>query len=64
VPNDARAIAGLRGAEFEVHMAKGRQAAVGKRFPEAVKEFEEALELSPGSTDAKAALQRAREGKP
>jgi tetratricopeptide (TPR) repeat protein len=64
VPNDAKATASLKGAQYAGHMFEGRKAANAKRFPDAIREFEEALKLSPNNPEATGALKRAREGKP
>jgi hypothetical protein len=45
-------------------MDNGKKALAARRFPDAVKEFEEALKLVPTSAEAKNLLQRARAGKP
>jgi cytochrome c-type biogenesis protein CcmH/NrfG len=45
-------------------MSEGQQALASKRFPDAVRAFEEALKLVPNDAAATAALKRAREGKP
>jgi hypothetical protein len=45
-------------------MADGQKALTAKKFPDAVREFEAALKLTPGHADATALLKRAREGKP
>ena len=61
VPTDAKAAAAVR---FTQHMADGQRLLAARRFPDAVKEFDEALQLSPGHPDATQFLKRAREGRP
>jgi tetratricopeptide (TPR) repeat protein len=50
--------------EFTRHMTEGQKLLAAKRFAEAAREYEAALKLQPGNTEATAALKRAREGKP
>jgi hypothetical protein len=49
---------------FNAYMGVGRSEHAAKRYAEAVKAYEEALKRMPNQADAKAALQRARAGKP
>jgi tetratricopeptide (TPR) repeat protein len=64
VANDPRAAAGLRNAEYQLHMTEGEKLLAARRFPDAAKEFEEALKIVPNSADAKGYLQKAKSGKP
>jgi tetratricopeptide (TPR) repeat protein len=64
VPNDPRAGAAARNAAFLLHWTNGQKAHAARRFADAVKEYEEALQLAPSNADVKNALQRARQGKP
>jgi tetratricopeptide (TPR) repeat protein len=64
VPNDPRAGTSVRNANFLLHWSNGQKAHAARRFPDAVKEYDEALKLSPNNADVKNALQRARQGKP
>jgi tetratricopeptide (TPR) repeat protein len=63
VPGDAKAAAGLRSAEYLLHMSEGMKLLAAKRFADAAKEFEEALKLFPTSADAKKYLEKAKSGK-
>jgi cytochrome c-type biogenesis protein CcmH/NrfG len=64
MPDDAKALVGLRNAQFGLHMAAGRSAQAAKHFADAVREYEEALKFQPGNAEAAAALKRAKDGKP
>jgi cytochrome c-type biogenesis protein CcmH/NrfG len=63
-PKDAKAAAGLRDAQYLLHMTDGEKLLAARRFADATKEFEEALKLFPNSADAKKDLQKAKSGKP
>jgi hypothetical protein len=45
-------------------MAEGQKAMAAKRYADAVRDFEEALKVSPGNAEATAALKKAKEAKP
>jgi tetratricopeptide (TPR) repeat protein len=64
IPNDPKAAAALKTADFNVHLEEGKKLHAGKRYPEAVKEFEEALKLFPNDMDARAWLQKAKNRMP
>jgi tetratricopeptide (TPR) repeat protein len=64
VPNDAKATAALKSAEFNSHMAEGKKLADAKKFADAAKEYEEATKIFPDNKEAKDALKRAKDGKP
>jgi cytochrome c-type biogenesis protein CcmH/NrfG len=49
---------------FDKLMMQGKTAATAKKFPDAIKAYEAALQLKPNDPEAAAALKRAREGKP
>ena len=55
-PGDVDSTVGL-------HMARGRKALAGGKFPEAAREFEETLRISPKNAEAARALQQARQGR-
>jgi tetratricopeptide (TPR) repeat protein len=63
-PGDARAAGAVRNAQLLQHLTSARAAHAARRFPDAVREYEEALKLQPANAEVKAALQRARAGKP
>jgi len=63
-PNDTRAAAGLRQADYGAHMAEGQKLLAARKFPEAAREFEAALKLNPASNDARSHLQKARTNMP
>ncbi|MBY0527819.1 MAG: tetratricopeptide repeat protein [Gemmataceae bacterium] len=70
VPNDKAALAGLkqaqagiqdvRQAEFDKNMREGNAALKARKFVEAIKEFEEALKISPGDKTALAGIKQAQ----
>jgi tetratricopeptide (TPR) repeat protein len=64
MPGDVRATAAIRNVQFLSYMAAARAAHAARRFADAVKGYQEALKLQPANTEAKAALERARAGKP
>ncbi len=64
LPNDPRAVAALKKAEFALHLAEGQKALALRHFPEAVREFEAARALEPGHPAAAAGLKQAKEGAP
>lgn len=61
VPGDPTATAHLRAAEYGEHLIQGYEALAAKRFSDAVREAEAALQLFPGSAGAADLLKRARE---
>ncbi|HEV3084665.1 MAG TPA: hypothetical protein VGY66_33185 [Gemmataceae bacterium] len=63
MPNDAKATAALRKADFNAHMAEGQKQLTARKFTEATREFEIAVNLDPRSTEARTQLQKARSGK-
>ena len=63
VPNDAKAAASLRAAEFQQHLAEGQRLHAAKKYADAVREYEEALKRSPDDAEAKRLLQKAKENK-
>src|SRR5207248_1139524 len=50
--------------EFDRLVGQARAAAGARKFPEAIRHYEDALKLKPNDPEATAALKRAREGKP
>jgi hypothetical protein len=62
-PNDPKATAGLRNAQFQDHLAEGNKLLNGKKFPAAAKEFEAALQLMPNNPQAAEGLKKAKAGK-
>ena len=73
LPGDKTAQDGLQAAQaaemrrkqdFDRHMSQGKAAATAKKFPEAIRHYEEALKVKPNDPEATAALKRGREGKP
>jgi hypothetical protein len=63
MPNDAGATAALRNADFHSHLAEGQKLLAARKFPEATRELEAAVNLDPHSNEAKTLLQKARTGK-
>jgi tetratricopeptide (TPR) repeat protein len=63
-PGDAKATAAVRAAEYLQHMTEGQRLLAARKFPDAAREFDEALKIFPSSADAKNYLQKARSGKP
>jgi tetratricopeptide (TPR) repeat protein len=63
VPNDAAATAALRNADFHSHLAEGQKLLAARKFPEAAREFEIAVNLDPRSNEARTLLQKAHSGK-
>jgi tetratricopeptide (TPR) repeat protein len=63
-PGDAKASAGLHGAQFSAHMAQGQALGAAKKFADAAKEYDAALAIFPDNPDAKAALKRAKANMP
>jgi tetratricopeptide (TPR) repeat protein len=59
-----QAAAALRSAQFAQHMADGKKLLAARRFPDAAREFDEALKIVPTDAEAKALLARAKAGKP
>ena len=51
-PNDAKAAAAMRNAQYQDHMADGNQALKTKRFPDAARAFEAALKVMPNDAAA------------
>jgi tetratricopeptide (TPR) repeat protein len=63
MPKDAKATEGMRKADFSLHFAEGQRLLTLRRFPEAAREFELALQRDPGNAAATAALKQARASK-
>jgi tetratricopeptide (TPR) repeat protein len=65
LPGDAKASAGVtKVTQYNQRLIDANKAAQAKRWADAVKECEEALKLYPDSTEAKKALQKAKDKKP
>ncbi len=61
LPGDAKATKSL---DFAQHMADGQKLLTAKKFPDAVKEFDQALKVFPTNKDAQDFLKKAKDGKP
>jgi tetratricopeptide (TPR) repeat protein len=64
IPNEPKATAALRNAQFLLHWTTGQAHHAARRFADAVKSYEEALKLQPTNATVKDALARAKAGKP
>jgi hypothetical protein len=64
VPGDVPALTALRRTELPLQLTAGKQALATRRFPDAVKSFEAALQLAPDNAEAKAGLKKARNKEP
>ncbi|MBL8799029.1 MAG: hypothetical protein JNM56_34405 [Planctomycetia bacterium] len=63
VPNDPKATAGLRNANFQDRLGNGNRLLAAKKFAAAAKEFEAALQIMPGNPQATDGLKKAKAGK-
>ncbi len=64
IPDDGPALAALRRTELPQLLAAGKAALAVRRFPDATKAFEAALQLNAENAEAKTGLQKARKGTP
>jgi hypothetical protein len=64
MPQDAKAAAAIRNAQFFSFVATGKTHHAARRYPDAVKAYQEALKIQPGNTAVKALLDRAKANKP
>jgi tetratricopeptide (TPR) repeat protein len=63
IPNDAKAMTGMRNAQLEQYLDDGQRALKSKKFADAVRSFEAALKIDPKNKEAQDGLKKAKSGK-